>query len=88
MPSGAYPPLFSNTSRDQGASPVVLGYIGASITILVSAIRVGLTLKKQHELRGDDYSFLIGAVWKSDSIVFADFVLTVASSSLLSLAYY
>lgn len=40
----------------------MLGYIGASITILVSAIRVGLTIKKQHELRGDDYSFLVGAV--------------------------
>ena len=62
MPSNALPPLFANTNNDHGAIPVVLGYIGASITVLVSAIRIGLTLKKQHELRGDDYCFLVGAL--------------------------
>jgi len=62
MPSNAYPPLFANTANDEGAPPVVLGYIGASITVLVSAIRLGLTLKKQHELHNDDYAFIVGAV--------------------------
>ncbi|KAK5173709.1 uncharacterized protein LTR77_002390 [Saxophila tyrrhenica] len=68
MPSNAYPPLFANTKNDQGAPPVVLGYIGASITVLVSLIRVGLTLKKQHDLRRDDYLFIAGAVWSSSPL--------------------
>lgn len=80
MPSNAYPPFFANTNRDQGAPPVVLGYIGASITILVSAIRVGLTIKKQHELRGDDYSFLVGAV-RASCLGFVEYVLTSQSYS-------
>jgi hypothetical protein len=62
MASNAYPPLFANTRTDQGAIPVVLAYVGASITVLVSLIRSSLTLKKKHELRGDDYAFLVGAV--------------------------
>ena len=62
MPANALPPLFANTTTDQSAPPVVLGYIGASITILVAIIRVGLTIKKQHSFSADDFSFLAGAV--------------------------
>ncbi|KAK4553244.1 hypothetical protein LTR86_009774 [Recurvomyces mirabilis] len=62
MPSNAHDPLFANTALDRGALPVVLGYIGAAITVLVTLIRVFLTLAKKHELRSDDYFFLSAAV--------------------------
>lgn len=62
MPSNALPPLFQNTARDHGAQPVVLGYIGASITILAAIIRLMLTIKKSHGFSIDDYFFLGAAV--------------------------
>ena len=62
MPSNALPPLFANTENDHGSRPVVLAYIGASITILASAIRLSLTIKKKHGFSSDDYLFLAGAV--------------------------
>ncbi|TKA64344.1 hypothetical protein B0A55_09545 [Friedmanniomyces simplex] len=61
MPSNALPPLFNNNADDQGAPVVVLGYIGASITILVAAIRFSLTLAKKQPFRSDDYFFYGGA---------------------------
>lgn len=48
MPSAALPPLFANTETDHGARPVVLGYIGAGITSLVTLIRLGLTVNRSH----------------------------------------
>ena len=66
MPSNAYDPLFANTTLDKGAQPVVLGYIGASITVLVTLIRLFLTLAKKHEFRSDDYFFLAAAVSEPD----------------------
>lgn len=62
MPSAALPPLFANTENDHGARPVVLGYIGAAITILVTLIRLGLTFNRSHGFKTDDYAFVAGAV--------------------------
>jgi hypothetical protein len=62
MSSGALPPLFHNTSTDRGALPVVLAYIGASITVLVTTIRLFLTIAKKHPIRSDDYFFVTGAL--------------------------
>lgn len=63
MPSNALPPLFLNTANvDQGAPVVVLGYIGASITVLVSLIRLSLTLVKKQPIRSDDYCYYSAAV--------------------------
>ncbi|KAK5699246.1 hypothetical protein LTR17_023413 [Elasticomyces elasticus] len=62
MPSNALPPLFQHTSDDQGAPIVVLGYIGASITVLVSIIRLSLTLAKKQPIRSDDYFFYAAAL--------------------------
>ncbi|KAK3096359.1 hypothetical protein LTR53_019338, partial [Teratosphaeriaceae sp. CCFEE 6253] len=61
MPSNALPPLFQHTANDQSAPVVVLGYIGASITVLVTAIRLFITIAKKHPFRSDDYFFFAGA---------------------------
>ena len=50
MPSAALPPLFLNTENDHGARPVVLGYLGTGITILVTVIRLSLTVNRSHGL--------------------------------------
>lgn len=62
MPSAALPPLFANTENDRGARPVVLGYIGAGITIAVTLIRLGLTINRSHGFSMDDVAFLSAAV--------------------------
>ena len=62
MPSAALPPLFANTENDHGARPVVMGYIGAGITILVTIIRLGLTVNRSHGFNADDISFVAAAV--------------------------
>jgi len=62
MSSAALPPLFGNTATNHGARPVVLGYIGAGITIPVTIIRLGLTIARRHGFKADDYTFLLAAV--------------------------
>ncbi|KAK5127956.1 hypothetical protein LTR85_005073 [Meristemomyces frigidus] len=62
MPSNALPPLFGNTADDHGAPPVVMGYIGASITVLLCAIRLFLTIRKKSGFSADDYTFYTGAL--------------------------
>ena len=61
MPSNALPPLFANTAENKGALPVVVAYIGASFIVLVSAIRLFLTIKKKQGFLLDDYAFYTGA---------------------------
>lgn len=69
MPSAALPPLFLNTENDHGARPVVMGYIGAGITILVTLIRLGLTFNRSHGLKIDDYAFVAAAVRSTDDSI-------------------
>ncbi|RMY26093.1 hypothetical protein D0867_00278 [Hortaea werneckii] len=63
MGQNTLPPLFSNTATDRGAPPVVIGYIGASITVLSALIRLFLTIKKKHGFSADDYCWYTAAVF-------------------------
>jgi len=62
MPSAALDPFFANTPNDHGARPVVMGYIGAGITIAVTAIRLGLTVNRSHTFSPDDWCFATAAL--------------------------
>ena len=62
MPSNAFPPLFANTVDNRSAPPVVVAYVGACIIVLVSAIRVFLTIRKKQGFLLDDYTFYTAAV--------------------------